>query len=56
MNHCKNKQRHKWKDAYGMGVVCEVCGKRKIYKTTPKGRKHARGAFGKQGVKHETKV
>ena len=47
MDHCIDKYRHKWKDKYGMMVECAGCGKIKLFKTTQKGRKYAKGAFGK---------
>jgi hypothetical protein len=46
MDHCKDKKRHKWANKYGAMVECSVCHKIKMFKTTQKGRKYAKGAFG----------
>lgn len=58
MDHCKFKNRHIWVDAYGIGKICSVCGRQKIFKTTLTGRKNAKGVFGRvknQPVKILTK-
>lgn len=47
MNHCKDKQRHKWEKTYGTMELCSVCGLIKRWKTICSGRKDVRGAFGR---------
>lgn len=46
MNHCKNKQKHKWENKFGILVECSVCEIVKIFKTMKRGGRYAKGAFG----------
>ena len=56
MNHCKDKKKHKWEKKYDMLEECTVCGKVKPFKKEfRKGRKYAKGAFGRPELLKEDK-